>query len=68
MMLILEKIANSLEELGYQFDYILNDGEKVVVVRALCSGNHFLFEAKDIFELLSLLERKRDELNYGLFK
>ena len=62
MMEMLEKIADILEELGYEFDYILNDGQKVVVVRVLCSGNHFLFEAKDLYSLLSVLERKNAEM------
>ena len=60
-MEMLEKIADLLEEMGYEFDYIWNTGDRVVVVRALCSGNHFLFEAKDIYSLLSLLERKKAE-------
>ena len=61
-MEMLEKIAEILEELGYEFDYIWNTGDRVVVVRALCSGNHFLFEAKDVFSLLSVLERKKAEM------
>ena len=59
---MLEKIAEILEELGYEFDYIWNTGDRVVVVRALCSGNHFLFEAKDLYSLLSILERKKAEM------
>lgn len=58
-VIVLEKIADLLEELGEPFDYILNTGEKVVVVRALCSGNHFLYEAETIEKLLEILEEKK---------
>ena len=61
-MQILEKIADLLEELGYEFDYILNMGEKVVVVKAYAEYNHFLFEAQDLFELLSILEQRSEEI------
>ena len=60
-VIVLEKIADLLDELGEPFDYILNTGDSVVVVRALCSGNHFLYEAKDIYSLLSILEKRRSE-------
>ena len=60
-VVVLEKIADLLEELGGPFDYILNTGSKVVVVRALCSGNHFLYETQNLYELLSILERKKAE-------
>lgn len=66
-VVVLDKIADLLEELGEPFDYLLNTGEKVVVVRALCSCSHFLYEAETVDSLLNLLERKRDEVN-GLFE
>lgn len=62
MMLILEKIAEILEELGYEFDYIWNSGDRVVVVKAYAEYNRFLFEAKDLFELLSILEKESDKV------
>lgn len=63
-MEMLERIADLLEEMGYEFDYIWNSGDRVVVVKAYAEYNHFLFEAKDVFSLLSILERKKEEL-YG---
>lgn len=58
--MILDKVADSLEELGIPFDYILL-GEKVAVVKANCDYNCFLFEADTPEELLQILEEKRRE-------
>lgn len=59
-MEILNQIADILEELGFDFDYIQNTGDLVVVVKVDESYYHVLFEAKDAFSLLSFLERKRE--------
>lgn len=61
-MQVLEKITDLLEKQGQPFDYILSTGEKVVVVRAFSSYNQFLFEAEDLFELLSILEKESDKV------
>lgn len=59
-MEILNQIADILEELGFDFDYIQNTGDLVVVVKVDEPYHHVLFEAKDAFSLLSFLERKRE--------
>lgn len=60
--MILDKIADSLEELGIPFDYILM-GEKVAVVKANVDYNCFLFEADTPEELLQILEEKKCDFN-----
>ena len=59
--MILDKIADILEELGIPFDYILFSGEKIAVVKANCAYNSFLFEAATPEELLQILEEKKRE-------
>lgn len=54
-MELLERIVGLLEGLCVKFDYILDTGEKVVVVRASCSGDQFLYEAENLVNLYLIL-------------